>query len=453
MAQRKQQRVLFPELLDKPVSVEFTQPTQTSDGGVILLKALDQRMGLTRSMTMAIRDPRQRGKIVHELWTLVQQRVFAIACGYPDQDHAARLAQDPALKLVCERRDGTLASQATLSRLENAVRRVDLLRMAYSLTDTVIECERQKRGGCRVRRIVIDMDSTADPTYGDQQLTFFNAYYDDWCYQPMLTTVSFDEDPEQFQVAPVLRPGNAKGSAGATAILKRLVPRLRRVFPRAKIYVRMDGAFATPQVLAWLEANDLGYVVNMGKNSVLEAKAEPLMKEVRRAAKESGRTSTQFGEARYKAGKWKHERRAVIKAEVTVLEGREPRDNPRFVITNLAWSPKKVYRFYAMRGDMENRIKELHDGLRFDLTSCPSFLANQFRNLRTAAAYALYQQLRQVARRTECVRAQVWTLRERLIKIGVRIKESVRRIVVEAPESFPGYRVWRELAMRLGASP
>jgi hypothetical protein len=235
MAQRRLQRVLFEELFDKPVSVEFTQPTQSSDGGVILLKAVDGKLCLTRALAMAIRDPRQRGKITHDVWTVIQQRVFAIACGYPDQDHAARLAKDPALKLVCEQREGSLASQPTLSRLENGLHRGDLLRLAYALSDAVIECERQKRGGRRVRRIVIDMDPTPDPTHGDQEQTYFNGFYDTWCYQPMVTTIRFDEDPEEYQVAPVLRPGNASGSVGAISILKRLVPRLRRAFPRATI--------------------------------------------------------------------------------------------------------------------------------------------------------------------------------------------------------------------------
>lgn len=235
--------------------------------------------------------------------------------------------------------------------------------------------------------------------------------------------------------------------------MRRLVPRLRRAFPRAKIFARMDGAFAAPEVLSWLEVEGMHYVVNMGKNSVLKGLAEPWMKTVRSEAKETGQTAKLYAETRYKAGKWKEARRAIIKAEVVVLEGREPRENPRFVITNLNWAPEKVYRFYALRGDAENRIKELKDGLRFDLTSCTSFRANQFRELLTAAAYALYQQLRYEARATECARAQVWTLRERLVKIGVTIRESLRRILIEAPRAYAWLKTWDVIAARVGASP
>lgn len=450
MGRQKRQPVLFEDLYDKPVSVEFTRPHQTSDGGVILLDAMDQKLGLIHRMAQAIRDRRQPGKITYVSETLLRERIFAIACGYPTCEDAERMADDPALRLVSNLRGWRLASQPTLSRFENVVSRTDLFRLALAITDTVIHWERRKRKASKVRRIIIDMDPTDDPTYGGQQLTFFNAYYDTWCYLPMITTIRFDHEPDQYQIAPVLRPGNAKGSLGAIGILKRLVPRIQEAFPHAQIYVRMDSAFATPEVLSWLEANDLLYLVNMGKNSVLEGFAEPLLKKARRLAKATGQTATLFGEASYQAKTWKHVRRAVIKAEVVAAEGRELRDNPRIVITNLSRSPQGVYRLYAKRGDMENRIKELHDDLRFDLTSCSSFKANQFRNLLTAAAYILYQQLRHEARKTELARAQVGTLRDRLIKIAATFRESVRRIVLEMPKTFAWYDTWRSLALSLG---
>lgn len=451
MGRQKRQPVLFEDLYDKPAVVEFTQPRQTSDGGVILLDAMNKKMRLIERLAQAIRDKRQPGKITYDIEALLRERIFAIACGYPNGNDADHLAHDPALKLVCNQREGRLASQPTLSRFENDVTRTDLFRIALALTDSVIDWERKKRVARKVRRITIDMDPTEDPTYGNQQLTFFNAYYDNWCYLPMITTIQFGDEAEQYHIAPVLRPGNAKGSLGAIGILKRLVPRLRMAFPFATIYVRMDGAFATPEVLAWLESNDHLYVVNMAKNSVLKADAEPLMKTARKLAQETGRTATLYSETQYKAGKWKQARRAVIKAEVVVNEKGELRDNPRFVITNLDLVPKNVYRYYRERGDAENRIKELHYGLRFDLTSCTSFRANQLRNLLTAAAYTLYQELRYEARRTELARAQVGTLRERLIKVATTIKESVRRILFQMPKTFAWYDTWTRLARALGA--
>ena len=449
------QSVLFSNLADKPLSVEFTQPATSSDGGLVLLAGIDRRLRLTERMAAAIRDRRQQVKVEHPLLDLLRERVYAIACGYPDGDDAAHLRGDPVLKLACERRaiEGEpLASQPTLSRFENAPTPWDLLRMAYALTDTVIEDQRRRRRGRRVDRITIDMDPTDDPTYGDQQLTFFNGHYDTWCYLPMVTAIQFEEEAEQWLVAPVLRPGDAVGTDGAIAVLRRLVPRLRAAFPKARLLVRLDGAFATPEVFAWLETERLDYLVNMRRNSVLEGLAEPWMKEVRALWKKSGQTEHVFADIEYTSGKWDRARRVIVKAEVTVQEGRSVRDNPRFVVTNLRSGPKACYLRYAARGDAENRLKELHHGLRFDLTSCTDFYANQFRNLLTAAAYVLYQQLRSYARGTDCERAQVETLRDRLVKIGVTVIESVRRIVFKGPLWFPWFTTWRRIAWACAAA-
>ena len=451
MSERSQQGVLFERLLDKPVCVMFTAPDQSSDGGVLLLKGIDEKMCLTERMARALRDERQPGKVEHPHREMLLERILGIACGYPDANDAARLTKDPAMQLCCARRGEALASQPTLSRFENAPTSTDLMRLGVALTEAVIERERSKRRRKSVRRITIDMDPTEDRTYGDQQLTFFSAFYDNWCYLPMVTTIQFNDEAEHYLVAPVLRPGNAKGYLGAVSILKRLLPKLRAAFPRARIFVRLDGAFAEAGVLDWLEAARLGYAVNMPKNSVLKRLAEPLMPALRARVRESGRTETAFGEARYRAGTWERERRVILKAEAVALDGRDPRDNPRFVITNLPWKPQKLYRFYARRGDAENRIRELKDGLRFDLTPCASFRANQFRNLLVAAAYALCQQLRHEARGTACERAQVWTLRERLLKLGVTIRESVRRIWIEAPRTYAWLAAWRTVAVRVGA--
>jgi len=453
MRTQSPQRVLFEELFDKPAVVEFTAPDQSSDGGALLLRAVDERLRLTERIAGVINDDRQPGKIVHDLLPMLRERVYGIACGYPDCNDAARLGADPIFRLICERRDGSLPSQPTLSRFENAVSRTDLMRVGYALTDVVVDQQRRRRKPSTVQRIVVDLDPTNDPTYGSQQLTLFNGFYDCWCYLPMIVTFQLDHDKPQYLVAPVLRPGNAPASLGAIAILKRLIARLRAAFPNARLIVRADGAFATPEILQWLEDQHLLYVINLPKNRLLEAYAEVPLRTARKQAQRRQRTFRVWDHTLYKANRWPQYRRLIIKAEVTILPGREPRDNPRFLVTNLRGSPQKVYRFYAARGDMENRIKELKDALRFDLTSCGSFQANQFRNLLTAAAFILYQQLRDDARATECADAQIGTLRERLIKIGVRLRESVRRIWIEAPRAFVWYDAWRVVALRLGASP
>jgi phosphohistidine phosphatase SixA len=456
MRQSSRQRVLFRDLNDKPVVVQFSAPTESSDGGAVLLAAIDRRLGLTQRLAQAIHDLRQTGKVDHSMQELLGQRVFSIACGYPHGNDADHLALDPVFKLVCgrspQKSDDRLGSQPTVSRLENSVTKTDLLRMAYALADSVIAQQARRHKPKKVRRITIDLDPTDDPTYGNQQLTFFHGYYDTWCYLPVVVTIRIDDDPEHHVVAAILRPGNASGAQGALAILKRLAARLHETFPYAQLLLRADGAFATPEVLDWAEDEGLEYLINLPVNPVLRERAEPWMKKARRLQASSGQTEHVFGEFFYRTqNTWRRSRRVVLKAEVTVCEGRSPKDNPRFVVTNRQRSPQHEYKVYVGRGEMENRIKELLQGLRFDLTSCTRFLANQFREIITVAAMVLHQNLRRAAAGTELERAQVWTLRERLIKIAVRVVESVRRILLEAPRSYPWLPLWRKIALACGA--
>jgi hypothetical protein len=429
----------------------------SSDGGAVLLKAADQRLGLTERLSGCIYDPRRSASVVHEIEDLVRQRVFALACGYPDCNDAARLANDPILKLLVDRDPGrgdALATQPTLSRFENSVKGLTLFRMGSALADLVIERHRRRRRG-RARTITLDLDPTDDPTHGAQQLSFFNGHYDSWCYLPVLGFLSFDEEPEQYLCVAVLRAGNAPAKLGTLGILRRLIERLRRAFPKARLRVRLDGGFAAPEILDFLDAERrLDYVVAMAKNKVLKRRAERLMGRARKRSRQSGATAHVYGECRYAAGTWSRKRRIIIKAEVVRLPGRDPRNNPRFLVTNLKQTPRWIYeQVYCERGDIENRIKELHHGLEIDRTSCPSFWANQLRILLTAAAYVLMQELRLQARGTSLARAQVTTLREHLVKLGVRVIVSVRRIVMHFPASFPYLDSWKRIARALGAVP
>jgi len=239
---------------------------------------------------------------------------------------------------------------------------------------------------------------------------------------------------------------------GAIGILWRILRRLWRAFPQARIRVRLDGGFADPRVLAFLDAMGVEYVVAMARNAVLERLAEAKMEEARELSEQSGQTEHLYGEGRYAAESWLSERRVIFKAEVVRAEGKEPKDNPRFLITNLPQSPRWIYeQVYCPRGEIENRLKELHQGLEIDRTSCSKFLANQFRVLMTAAAYVLMQELRLRAARTGCARAQVWTLRERLLKLGAQVVVSVRRVVIHLPVSFPFLKSFRQIALALGA--
>ena len=257
---------------------------------------------------------------------------------------------------------------------------------------------------------------------------------------------------EQYLFCYVLRAGNAVAKQGCIGVLKRLLPRLRRAFPKARLRIRLDSGFSGPELYEFFEAEKIDYVVGMAKNPVLERLAEPLMAEVRTDFEALQQTTHRYTECAYQAGSWSHERRVVIKAEVAAHFGRKPKDNPRFVVTNLKTTPRHIYEaVYCARGDAENRLKELKLGLEIDRTSCTSFLANQFRVLMTAAAYVLMQELRLRARRTGCARAQVATLRLRLLKLGAWIESSVRRVVIHLPIGTPFADDWRRIARSVGA--
>ena len=449
------QSVLFPALFDKRLVAQFDQPHGSSDGGALLLKACDERLGLTERLSGCLADDREPGKIRHTLEDLIRQRVFAIACGYADCNDAARLAEDPMQKLLVGRdpiAGDALASQPTLSRFENTVGPKALYRMAEALGEVVIERQRRRLRG-KARRITIELDPTDDPTHGAQQLSLFNGHYDTWCYLPVAGFIQFDTEPEQYLFTYVLRPGNAPAKLGAIGILGRVLERLRAAFAKARFLVRLDGGFACPEILEFLEAQGVQYVVAMAGNAVLDRMCEHWMHDVRGRSAISAKTEHVYGEVRYAAKSWSCERRIVVKAEVVRIAGREPRDNARFVITNLRTGPQKLYEdIYCQRAHIELRIKELHHGLEIDRTSCTRFWANQFRVLLTAAAYVLMQELRARAAGTGCERAQVSTLRERLLKLGVWVTCSVRRIVLHLPQSTPWRSDWGRIARRLGAT-
>ena len=449
------QSVLFPALFGKRVVAQFDQPHGSSEGGAVLLKACDERLGLSQRLSGCLDEEREPGKIRHTLEELIRQRVFAIACGYADCNDAARLAQDPIQKLLVGRdpvAGEALASQPTLSRFENTVGPKALYRMGQALSEAVIERQRRRLRG-KAKRITIELDPTDDPTHGAQQLSLFNGHYDTWCYLPVAGFIQFDAEPEQYLFTCVLRPGNAPAKLGAIGILRRVLERLRQAFPKAELLVRLDGGFACPEILDFLEAEGVDYVVAMAANAVLDRMCEHWMLDVRGRSAISAKTEHVYGELRYAAKSWSCERRVIVKAEVVRLEGREPRDNARFVITNLRTSPQKLYEdIYCQRAHIELRIKELHHGLEIDRTSCTRFWANQLRVLLTAAAYALMQELRTRAAGTGCARAQVWTLRERLLKLGVWVSCSVRRIVLHLPQSAPWRSDWCRIARRLGAA-
>src|SRR6266511_3968878 len=408
----------------KPVVARFDQPQASTDGGLVLVKALDTQLGLSERVAACLDDAREPGKVRHE--TIDKLMV----------------GRDPLTGLG-------LASQPTLSRFENAVTARELRAMTHVLADTVIAQQRRRLHG-RATRITLDLDPTDDPTHGQQQFAFFNGHYDTWCYLPVVATVTFNDEPAQFAVAAVLRPGKAPAGLGARGILRTLLRKLRAAFPAATFRVRLDGGFASAKLFTFLEREQVDYVVAMPSNRRLDKRARRLMGRARVLSRQTGETAHLYGETRYAAKTWARRRRVIIKAEVVRHPGRAPKNNPRFVVTNLTAPPAWVYALYCQRGDVENRLKELHHGLEMDRTSYSKFRANQFRVLLTLAAYILFQELRRRTART--AEAQVTTLRERFLKLAVWVERSARRIVLHLPQTFPWLSTWRQLARAVGAT-
>jgi len=456
MLESTTQSVLFPDLISKPVVAAFDQSHSSSDGGGLLLKAVDERLGLSAKLAHCLRDGRDSERLQHELIELVRQRLFGIALGHPDCNDARVLADDPVHKMLAGRMPISgerLASQSTLSRFENAVGSRDLYRVAETIADTVLDRHR-RRLGRRAKRITLDFDPTDDLTHGQQAFSFYHGHYGGHCFLPLIGTIQFNREKQQSLLCAVLRPGNAGAARGLVSILDRLLEKIRAAFRKARIQVRLDGGFAVPEVLDFLDEAGVEYVVGLANWPGLKKRAKKAQGQAMRAYRRTGRTQQVFGETMFKTRRtWPQRRRVVYKAEVVDYPGREPRENLRFVVTNSTWTPKRVYQEYCMRGDPENRIKELKHGLELGRTSCSSFLANQLRVQITAAAYVLMQELARQARHTDLRDAQVTRLRDRLLRLPVWVEESVRRVVLHLPMAFLGQTEWQRIALRLGAVP
>ena len=433
----------FGILFSKEVVADFTGGSLTSDAGGLLLRELDQRYLIAEQSAACLHDPRDSDRVKHDLLTLVRQRLFAIALGYEDNNDAAWLSKDPALKIMAGKAPESgdhLASQPTLSRFENRATATDLRR----LSDCLIELYLKTHPGPR-KVIVLDMDATDDPTHGQQQLSFFHGYYEEHMYHPLLV---FD-GRDGFPLAAVLRPGNTHASHGALAVLKRLIKKLKGAYPEALILFRADAGFAVPALYDYLEEQNIRYVIGFITNSRVLAQAAPLLAQAQRQYQETGEKQRLFTSFNYQAESWDQSRRIIAKVEYTRLGA-----NQRFVVTNLVRNPQFVYDdIYVLRGDVENRIKELKLELKADRLSCHRFLANQFRLLLHTAAYCLFWLLRRHLRGTELATAQVNTLRLKLLKIGARIRETSRRIWVHLASGYPYRHLLVGLLQNLRASP
>lgn len=451
-----QPALALPLLPHKAVVADWDGGDLSSDGGWLLLALADEQLRLTQRLAAAMVDLRDPLRIKHPLQRLLLQRILQIAQGYADGNDAQTLRHDPLLKVATGVAPGgdALAGQATISRWENAVDAEDLVQLEYLLQDFFVE-----RCGPAPQRIVIDLDPYDDPCHGEQQGVLFNGYYDCYCYLPLLFCGTVDDGPQRL-IGVVLREGTATPTEEATGFLTDLVTRIRDSYPQVEIIVRGDGGYGVPVMIEKCRELDLRFCFGKPGNAVLQRLAAPTQvradrAEALRAAQPGRRRRTAcqaFDSVAYQAGEWKQAERVVVKAER--LYGKA---NSRFVVTDLqaeaGWTAAKVRRFYCQRGDRENRIKEFKLDMDGQRLSCQTFLANQFRLILHSAAFLLYQslqeQLQALAPAHELARAQVSTLRVRMMKVAARIIERCRVVRIHLCSSFPLQDLWERLARRL----
>jgi len=434
----------LPAVARKKVSVAFDGGLLSSDGGVLLLRGVERRLGIAERLAGCMADRRDPARIDHAIVEMLRLRMFLIASGYEDADDCDSLRADPAFKLAVGRLPETgaaLCSQPTMSRLENAPSRIEIARMMGAMVD--LFCASWTRPPSS---ITLDIDDTLDRVHGHQQLSLFNAHYDERCFLPIHIYEAGSGKP----VAVILRAGRTPGGAEVRAIVKHVTRRIRRHWPQVRICWRGDSHYARPEAMDWCEQNSVDYIFGLAGNAVLHARVRAIADDlcVRRAeaGEDKRRTWNAFV---YAARRWINERHVVARLEATSLGL-----DVRYVVTTLAGAAEHLYEtVYCARGQAENFIKLHKAQLASDRTSCRSPNANQFRLILHTAAYWLLLTLRAAApRRSVWARAEFDTLRLRLIKIAARVVEGAARIRVWLPTACPEAALFRLLAGRFAAA-
>ena len=434
----------FANVSGKKIEADFDGGMTTSDGGVLLLRQADARTGIVDRIVEAMSDQRHQSYIDHTYTELIRQRIYQIACGYEDANDSDDLRSDPGLKTACERLPLTgddLASQPTMSRLENSVSRSDLYRIGLALLETFIESYDKPP-----KKLTIDIDDTDDPTHGSQQLTLFHGYYDEYCYMP----VHLYEGASGKLITTLLRPGRRIRGREAAAILKRVLDHLIMVWPQTKITLRGDSHFSTPEVHDLCDGYGVDFILGQAINKKLKALGAPLMEQAATQAEQSEDPERLYTTFDYQAQSWRQPRRIIYKAEIT-----QAKANPRFVVTNIQdRSPKFLYeKVYCARGRSEGFIKNHKTYLQSDRTSCHRFSANQFRLFLHSAAYVLLHTIQQIGMRgTQWMAANFDTIQLRVLKIGARVREQATRVRFHFPTSYPLKNLMRTVVFNLDTS-
>ncbi len=429
-----QRQLDFGRVGRRVIEADFSGGDLSSDGGLLLLRQVDRRIGLTRAAAAALPDARDPERIEHTLRDLLAQRVYGLCCGYEDlNDHG--VLRDDLLMQTAVGRDHPLASAPTFSRLENRATRAQAWALHEVLVAQFIASQVTAPA-----ELVLDIDASDVPLHGQQELAQFHGYYDHHCYLPLYVFCG------QAMLACVLRPSQIDGAKHAAAVIKLLIGRLRQAWPNTRFIVRGDSGFCRQRLLRWCERAQVRYVIGLARNARLQAAVEPLETQMAEAYLRDGTKQRRIGELRYAAHSWHRERRVI-----TRLEYGSQGTNPRFIVTNLDGDRETLYdRLYCQRGEAENRIKEAQLDLFGTRASCPRFVANQFRLLLAGLAYTLMIRLRESAlQATELERASAATIRSRLLKIGAAILRNTRRVRVMLASHHPLRELFALAAARL----
>jgi hypothetical protein len=438
----------------------------TSDGGLVLLERVDRRFGLMRRFANCFVDHRDPELIEHEVGELLRQRVLGICCGYEDLNDHAALRDDPLMAAVVGKADPLgrdrrelkdkghpLASPSTLNRLEltPADANVDsryrkVVYDAEKVADLFVELFLDAHPK-RPKEIILDLDSTDDLIHGTQEGRFFHGYYGNYCYLPLYIFVG------DFLLCAKLRTSDIDGSAGSLDEVKRIVARIKKRWPKTKFVLRADSGFARDEIMTWCEGNEVDFIFGLAKNARLEKMIVVELETVKQEAAKTGAAARMFSELRYRTlNSWSRERRVVAKAEHL-----GDKSNPRFVVSSFStdrYDARALYEdLYCARGDMENRIKEQQLDMFADRTSAHTMRANQLRLWFASVAYVLMNLLRHFGLHdTELERAQVGTIRSKLLKLGALVRVSVRRIVLSLSAAAPMRDAFRRVADNLAAN-
>jgi hypothetical protein len=428
----------LPNICKKKVTAAFDGGQVSSDGGIFLLAGADKRLGLIDTLAGLIPDRRDPAQITHSMADILRGRIFAIACGYPDGNDLDDLRKDPAFKMACGRlpeSGGDLASQPTISRLENTPDLRTLIRMSRGMVDFWCKSHQHPPKG-----IVLDIDDTADTVHGHQQMSLFNAHYDERCFLP----IHIYDAATGHCVVTILREGKTPDGKEVRAHLRRLARRIRLHWPTTIITIRGDSHYGRKEAMDWCDDNGVKYIFGLGPNKILAKKVFAKLHDVcvRRAAGQLDKVRG-FTTTRYAAKSWSRPRRVLARLEATKKGA-----DVRYIVTNLTkgTAPRLYEEIYCARGQAENLIKRHKSQLASDRTSCRSPLANQMRLILHTAAYWLMRTIRDAIPKSEQLASgEFSTIRLRLLKIAVRVRETESRIKLAFAANCPNAELFRDL--------